>query len=108
MAGESIYFLGIGGTLMGSLAQLAAELGYQVSGSDTAVYPPMSDQLAAANIKVFEGFDASQLEPLAEEEADAVRWLLNPSPALVAFQESELDVAIHGIDDELEKGTVHP
>ncbi|MGA0841029.1 MAG: Mur ligase domain-containing protein, partial [Pseudomonadales bacterium] len=27
-----IYFLGIGGTLMGSLAQLARERGYRVSG----------------------------------------------------------------------------
>ena len=42
------YFLGIGGTLMGSLAQLAQELGHKVSGSDNALYPPMSDQLAQA------------------------------------------------------------
>ncbi|MEM7078787.1 MAG: UDP-N-acetylmuramate:L-alanyl-gamma-D-glutamyl-meso-diaminopimelate ligase [Pseudomonadota bacterium] len=58
-----IYFLGIGGTLMGSLAQLAKELGYRVSGSDHALYPPMSDQLAQAQIEVFEGFAPQQLEP---------------------------------------------
>ena len=29
-----LYFLGIGGTLMGSLALLAKELGFEVSGSD--------------------------------------------------------------------------
>ena len=46
-----IYFLGIGGTLMGSLAQLARELGHEVYGSDGPLYPPMSDQLAAADIK---------------------------------------------------------
>ncbi len=57
------YFLGIGGTLMGSLAQLAKALGHEVSGSDKALYPPMSDQLAAAGIEVFEGFDPAQLEP---------------------------------------------
>jgi UDP-N-acetylmuramate: L-alanyl-gamma-D-glutamyl-meso-diaminopimelate ligase len=58
-----IYFLGIGGTLMGSLAQLARERGYQVSGSDKALYPPMSDQLAAADITLYEGFDPAQLDP---------------------------------------------
>lgn len=58
-----LYFLGIGGTLMGSLAQLAKELGHAVSGSDTAIYPPMSDQLAAAEIEVFEGFHPRQLDP---------------------------------------------
>jgi len=60
---QHIYFLGIGGTLMGSLAQLAQQMGYAVSGSDTAVYPPMSDQLAAAGIAVFEGFDPAHLDP---------------------------------------------
>ncbi|MGI9325927.1 MAG: UDP-N-acetylmuramate:L-alanyl-gamma-D-glutamyl-meso-diaminopimelate ligase [Pseudomonadales bacterium] len=60
---QHLYFLGIGGTLMGSLAQLAKELGYRVSGSDKALYPPMSDQLAAAGIEVFEGFDPEQLQP---------------------------------------------
>ena len=42
---QSIYFLGIGGTLMGSLALLAKESGYDVAGSDDPIYPPMSGQL---------------------------------------------------------------
>ncbi len=58
-----IYFLGIGGTLMGSLAQLAQEVGYRVTGSDNAIYPPMSDLLADAGIEVYEGFDPKQLDP---------------------------------------------
>lgn len=60
---QHLYFLGIGGTLMGSLAQLAKQRGYRVSGCDNVLYPPMSDQLAAADIKVFEGFDPTQLQP---------------------------------------------
>ncbi len=91
MAGESIYFLGIGGTLMGSLAQLAAELGYQVSGSDTAVYPPMSDQLAAANIKVFEGFDASQLEPAPDLVVIGNAGLPRGHPGVEHILEAGLD-----------------
>jgi len=60
---KHVYFLGIGGTLMGSLAILAKQKGFNVSGSDGPVYPPMSDQLAGAGIKVFEGFEAAQLKP---------------------------------------------
>ena len=60
---KHLYFLGIGGTLMGSLAQLAKQMGYTVSGSDGAIYPPMSDQLAQAGIRAFEGFDPAQLDP---------------------------------------------
>ena len=63
MTGKRVYFLGIGGTLMGSLALLAKELGWRVSGFDRKLYPPMSDQLAAAGIDVHEGFDAGQLRP---------------------------------------------
>ena len=60
---EHLYFLGIGGTLMGSLALLAKEMGFHVSGSDKVLYPPMSDLLKVANIEVFEGFSPEQLEP---------------------------------------------
>ena len=60
---ERVYFLGIGGTLMGSLAMLAKDMGFVVSGSDDAIYPPMSTQLAQAKIQTYEGFDLNQLEP---------------------------------------------
>lgn len=46
---------------MGGLAQLAQAAGHVVSGCDVNVYPPMSDQLAAANVRVIEGYDADQL-----------------------------------------------
>ena len=46
---------------MGGLAQLAQGSGHVVSGSDTNVYPPMSEQLAAANVRVIEGYDAAQM-----------------------------------------------
>ncbi|MDR9468433.1 UDP-N-acetylmuramate:L-alanyl-gamma-D-glutamyl-meso-diaminopimelate ligase [Marinospirillum sp.] len=52
-----LHFLGICGTFMGSLAILAREAGHEVSGSDRQVYPPMSDQLAAAGIQLHQGFD---------------------------------------------------
>ena len=60
---EHIYFLGIGGTLMGNLAILAKQAGYNVRGSDRKIYPPMSDQLAAAEIPIEEGFERAHLNP---------------------------------------------
>jgi UDP-N-acetylmuramate: L-alanyl-gamma-D-glutamyl-meso-diaminopimelate ligase len=47
-----LHILGICGTFMGSLAVIAKELGYTVSGSDKNSYPPMSTQLDAQGISV--------------------------------------------------------
>ncbi|MGB2242483.1 MAG: UDP-N-acetylmuramate:L-alanyl-gamma-D-glutamyl-meso-diaminopimelate ligase [Porticoccaceae bacterium] len=58
-----LHFLGICGTFMGSLAQLAKATGYQVSGCDANVYPPMSTQLQHAGIELVQGFDPAQLNP---------------------------------------------
>ena len=58
-----IHILGICGTFMGSLAQLACAQGHRVTGSDENVYPPMSDQLAAAGIDLVQGYDPAQLSP---------------------------------------------
>ncbi len=59
----NLFFLGIGGTLMGNLALLATEQGHTVRGSDSGIYPPMSDVLEAANIPVMEGWDAAFMQP---------------------------------------------
>ncbi len=58
---KHIHILGICGTFMGSLAQLAKSLGYTVTGSDRQVYPPMSTQLEAAGIALINGFEPEQL-----------------------------------------------
>ena len=63
-----IHILGIGGTFMGSLAVLARQLGYKVTGSDQAVYPPMSDLLREAGIDYQDGYDADFLK----QEPDCV------------------------------------
>ena len=55
-----IHILGICGTFMGGLAQLALAAGHRVSGCDANVYPPMSDQLAAAGVRLVEGYGADQ------------------------------------------------
>ena len=64
---KRVFFLGVGGTLMGSLAVLAKEAGYDVGGTDRAIYPPMSDVLADAGIAVSEGFEPDCLIPPPDE-----------------------------------------
>ena len=56
-----IHILGICGTFMGGVAQLAVDAGHKVTGCDANVYPPMSDQLRGAGIELIEGFDTAQL-----------------------------------------------
>ena len=64
-----IYFMGICGTAMGNVALLARSAGHTVEGSDTGIYPPMSDVLAAAGITINEGYDADRL---ASSQSDLV------------------------------------
>ncbi len=56
-----IHILGICGTFMGGLAALAREAGHRVTGCDSGVYPPMSDQLRALGIELIEGYGADQI-----------------------------------------------
>ena len=58
-----LHILGICGTFMGGIAQLARALGHRVTGSDANVYPPMSTQLEAAGITLMEGYAAAHLDP---------------------------------------------
>ena len=57
-----VHLIAIAGTGMGALAGLLKAAGHDVRGSDRAVYPPMSDQLEALNIPVFEGFSPKNLD----------------------------------------------
>ncbi len=58
-----IHILGICGTFMGGIAALAKTLGHTVTGSDAQVYPPMSTQLEALGIELYEGYDEAQFHP---------------------------------------------
>ncbi|NNE34330.1 MAG: UDP-N-acetylmuramate:L-alanyl-gamma-D-glutamyl-meso-diaminopimelate ligase [Rhodothermales bacterium] len=60
---RSVHFIGICGTGMGSLAGLMKDAGYNVRGSDAAVYPPMSTRLEELGISLIEGFSTDNLQP---------------------------------------------
>jgi len=66
-----IHILGIAGTFMGGIAQLAKSMGVNVSGSDTAIYPPMSTQLEAQGIHVLVLF-CIEMESVSQQKKNIV------------------------------------
>ncbi len=85
--GAHIHLMGICGTGMAALAGLLTESGYRVTGSDQAVYPPMSDLLAELGIDIIEGYKASNLEinPDLVVVGNVIRRV---NPEAVALEES--------------------
>ncbi len=77
-----LHILGICGTFMGSLALLARQLGHQVTGSDTGIYPPMSDQLHAQGITCLEGYQAAHLRAAAPDLVIIGNALSRGNPAV--------------------------
>src|ERR1700751_1858158 len=60
---KHIHLIGICGTAMASLAGMLKERGFNLTGSDAAAYPPMSDFLASLEIPVAQPFAAENLNP---------------------------------------------
>ncbi|MDO8461944.1 MAG: UDP-N-acetylmuramate--L-alanine ligase [Deltaproteobacteria bacterium] len=60
---KKIHLIAVGGMGMGSLAGLLKEKGFEVSGSDANIYPPMSDQLQKLGVRLDEGYRAENLLP---------------------------------------------
>jgi len=57
---RAIHFVGIGGIGMSGIAELLANLGYEVSGSD-AKRSPVTDRLGRLGVRVFIGHDAGHV-----------------------------------------------
>jgi UDP-N-acetylmuramate: L-alanyl-gamma-D-glutamyl-meso-diaminopimelate ligase len=60
---KHIHLIGICGTAMASLAGMLRERGHRVTGSDAAVYPPMSTFLKSLGIAVAQPFAEKNLDP---------------------------------------------
>ncbi|MBF0176934.1 MAG: UDP-N-acetylmuramate:L-alanyl-gamma-D-glutamyl-meso-diaminopimelate ligase [Magnetococcales bacterium] len=60
---KHVHIVGICGTAMAGLAAHAQESGWRVTGSDAAVYPPMSDFLVERGIPVADGYRAENVHP---------------------------------------------
>lgn len=87
-----VHILGICGTFMAGVAALARAAGHRVTGSDRAVYPPMSDQLAALGIELVEGYEAGQLEP-APDVVVVGNVMSRGMPVVEALLDSDLPYA---------------
>ena len=61
-----IHILGVCGTGMGPFAGMLRERGYEVTGSDQDVYPPMSTLLHQWGVPVSRGYRAENLDPTAD------------------------------------------
>ncbi|MCL2259610.1 MAG: Mur ligase domain-containing protein, partial [Cystobacterineae bacterium] len=57
-----LHLLGVGGTGMGTLACMLKQRGFEISGSDTALYPPMSEVLEKARIPLYTPYAADNLK----------------------------------------------
>jgi len=60
---QKIHITAVCGTGMGALACMLKDMGFDVTGSDHKVYPPMSTFLAEKGIPVADGFQASNIPP---------------------------------------------
>jgi len=81
-----LHILGVAGTFMAGLALIARQLGHEVSGSDKAIYPPMSDLLAASEVTMIDGYQGEDIPPNTDvvvignalsRGVDAVEYVLN-------------------------------
>ncbi len=59
---KRIHLIGVAGTGMGSFAGMLEAAGYDVTGSDENVYPPMSTQLEKWGIEVMQGYRPENLD----------------------------------------------
>lgn len=59
---KRVHLIGVAGTGMGSFAGMMKAAGYEVTGSDENVYPPMSTQLERWGIEVMTPYAAANLE----------------------------------------------
>ncbi len=86
---QHIHLMGICGTGMAALAGMLQKSGYTVTGSDSQVYPPMSDFLAALHISVCSGYGAANLNP-APDLVIVGNVITRKNPEAIALAELQL------------------
>ncbi|HEY6107115.1 MAG TPA: UDP-N-acetylmuramate:L-alanyl-gamma-D-glutamyl-meso-diaminopimelate ligase [Anaeromyxobacteraceae bacterium] len=89
-AARRIHLIGVAGTGMGSFAGLLKAAGYQVTGSDENVYPPMSTQLAGWGIEVMQGYRPENLDRARPDLVVVGNVVRAVNPEAVAMRERGL------------------
>lgn len=87
---RKIHVLGVAGTGMGSFAGMLKASGYQVTGSDQDVYPPMSEKLGEWGISVMSPFSAENLEQAQPDLVVVGNVIRKTNPEATAMRERAL------------------
>src|SRR2546422_4752923 len=82
-----IHLVGVAGTGMGAFAGMLKAAGYEVTGSDENVYPPMSDMLREWGIEVFTPYAAANLDRARPELAIIGNVIRRANPEATAVRE---------------------
>jgi UDP-N-acetylmuramate: L-alanyl-gamma-D-glutamyl-meso-diaminopimelate ligase len=85
-----IHLVGVGGTGMGSFAGMLKAAGYEVTGSDENVYPPMSDMLAAWGIRTLTPYRAENLDEVSPDLVIIGNVIRRINPEATAVRERGL------------------
>ncbi len=82
---KRVHFMGVCGTGMASLAGLLKTRGYEVTGSDQHVYPPISDLLKTLSIPLRDGYDARHLHSPTPDLVIVGNVITRENPEAVAL-----------------------
>ena len=85
-----IHVLGVAGTGMGSFAGLLKKAGYDVTGSDENIYPPMSEKLPDWGIRVMPGFKPENLDAANPDLVIVGNVIRKVNPEATAMRERGL------------------
>lgn len=88
--GSKIYFMGIGGTGMASVAGLMQAKGYTICGSDQQLYPPMSTMLENLGIQVHIPYSPENLRQEKPELVVVANCLSAGHPEITEMLDSGL------------------
>ncbi|MBF0413246.1 MAG: UDP-N-acetylmuramate--L-alanine ligase [Desulfamplus sp.] len=86
---KKIHIIAACGTGMGALACMLQDMGFEVTGSDQNIYPPMSDFLMEKGIRLFKGFSPSNFLALQSrlegyiEETTQLKKLETPDLVII-------------------------
>jgi UDP-N-acetylmuramate: L-alanyl-gamma-D-glutamyl-meso-diaminopimelate ligase len=87
-----VHITAVSGTAMGSLAGLLTELGHEVTGSDTAFYPPMGPALSSWGVRCFQGFSGEHLDETRPELVIVGNVCRRDNPEVLAAQARGLEL----------------
>jgi len=91
---KSIHFIGICGVTMAPLAVLYKQMGWRVTGSDRAFFPPMSTYLEKNGIVIMPGFKENHLNPHPDLVL-VMAFITDKNPEVVAARKLNIPIRVY-------------